>query len=197
MGARRLRPRDAADHDARDRIFGGPYGDPSWFSLIGGILFVLGFLCCIAAAFCMSGSFRRRVGLAGLAVLAYVGAISGAKVIHYFTFGPYKDWESRKDVEAFGSIDYLAVEKAVRGSASFRAIDPARAKWFIESTNGRYPVIYVGDFRGRSATLRVREGGLVERQITRDNGELMWVETNDQFPVAADVRRLRSVILCE
>jgi len=74
------------------------------------------------------------------------------------------------------------VDRAVSESFSFRrayTISPARARWFSEGTDGRYPVIYVGFDEGtyytRSATLRVRERGVVERQEMRDDGELIWI----------------------
>ena len=74
------------------------------------------------------------------------------------------------------------VNRAVTDSFSFQrayAISPARARWFLDGTDGRYPVIYVGFDEGthysRSATLRVREHGVVERQEMRDDGELIWI----------------------
>ena len=73
-------------------------------------------------------------------------------------------------------------DKAVTDSFSFRrayAISPARARWFLDGTDGAYPVIYVGFDEGthytRSATLRVREHGVVERQEMREDGELIWI----------------------
>ena len=74
------------------------------------------------------------------------------------------------------------VDRAVTESFSFRrayAISPTRVRWFSDGTDGRYPVIYVGFDEGthytRSATLRVREHGVVERQEMRDDGELIWI----------------------
>ena len=73
-------------------------------------------------------------------------------------------------------------DRAITDSFSFRrayAISPALARWFLDGTDGRYPVIYVGFDEGthytRSATLRVREHGVVERQEMRDDGELIWI----------------------
>jgi hypothetical protein len=75
-----------------------------------------------------------------------------------------------------------AVDRAVNESFSFRrayAISPTRVRWFSEGMDGRYPVIYVGFDEGthytRSATLRVREHCVVERQEMRDDGELIWI----------------------
>lgn len=77
------------------------------------------------------------------------------------------------------------VDRAVRESFSFRrayAISPTRVRWFPEGSNGGYPVIYVGFDEGthyaRSATLRVREHGVVERQEMKEDGELIWVADN-------------------
>ena len=74
------------------------------------------------------------------------------------------------------------VDKSIKDSFSFRrvyAISPTRARWFVDGTGGTYPVIYVGFDEGthytRSATLRVRERGVVERQEMRDDGELIWI----------------------
>jgi hypothetical protein len=74
------------------------------------------------------------------------------------------------------------VDRAVTNSFSFRrvyAINPTRARWFVEGKDGRYPVIYVGFDEGthytRSATLRVRDHGVLERQEMREDGELIWV----------------------
>ena len=74
------------------------------------------------------------------------------------------------------------VDRAVTASFSFQrayAISPERAHWFLDGTDGRYPVIYVGFDEGthytHSATLRVREHGVVERQEMRDDGELIWI----------------------
>src|ERR1051325_235926 len=74
------------------------------------------------------------------------------------------------------------VDRAVTDSFSFRrayAISPERACWFPDGTDGRYPVIYVGFDEGthytRSATLRVREHGVVERSEMREDGELIWI----------------------
>ena len=74
------------------------------------------------------------------------------------------------------------VDRAVTESFSFRrayAISPTRARWFSEGTDGRFPIIYVGydmdTHYTRSATLRVREHGVVERQELRDDGELIWI----------------------
>jgi hypothetical protein len=74
------------------------------------------------------------------------------------------------------------VDRAVTDSFSFRrayAISPERARWFLDGTDGADPIIYVGFDEGthytRSATLRVREHGVVERQEMRGDGELIWI----------------------
>jgi hypothetical protein len=74
------------------------------------------------------------------------------------------------------------VDRAVTDSFSFPrayAISSERARWFLDGTDGRYPVIYVGFDEGthytRSATLRVREHGVLERQEMRDDGKLIWI----------------------
>ena len=76
----------------------------------------------------------------------------------------------------------VEVERAVAASFSFRrafAISSTRARWFVDGTDNRNPIIFVGFDEGshytRSATLRVREHGIVERQETRDDGELIWI----------------------
>ena len=83
--------------------------------------------------------------------------------------------------EPWGSA-YAYVDRAVTESFSFRrahAISPERVRWFYEGTDGSYPVINVGFDEGthytRSATLRVREHGVVDRQEMRDDGELIWI----------------------
>ena len=73
-------------------------------------------------------------------------------------------------------------DKAVTDSLSFRracAISPDRARWFVDGTDGTTnPVVYIGYDMGthytRSATLRVREGHIIEREEMRDDGELIW-----------------------
>ena len=77
------------------------------------------------------------------------------------------------------------VDRAVTDSFSFRrayAISPERARWLLDGMDGSYPVIYVGFDEGthytRSATLRVREHGVVERQEMREDGELIWIADN-------------------
>jgi hypothetical protein len=77
------------------RYFGGDYGDIEWFDPIANGLLLLGFLCCVAAAFLCSGTFRHRLGLAGLAVVGYIASVSAAMIVCYFTLGPQKDWERR------------------------------------------------------------------------------------------------------
>jgi hypothetical protein len=79
----------------------------------------------------------------------------------------------------------LDVDRAATETFSFRrayAISPTRARWFSEGTDDGYPVIYVGFDEGthytRSATLRVREHGVVERQEMREDGDLIWVADN-------------------
>lgn len=74
------------------------------------------------------------------------------------------------------------VDQAITDSFSFRrvhAISPTRARWFVDGSAGPYPIIYVGFDEGthytRSATLRVREHGVIERQEMRDDGELIWI----------------------
>ena len=76
----------------------------------------------------------------------------------------------------------VEVDRAVTDSFSFlraHALNPSRARWFVDGTDGGFPVIYVGFDEGthytRSATLRVREHGVVERQEMRDDGELIWI----------------------
>ena len=71
----------------------------------------------------------------------------------------------------------------VINSASFRrvhSISASRARWFIDGTNGGYPIVYVGFDEGthytRSATLRVQPNGVVEREMMRGDGELIWME---------------------
>lgn len=77
------------------------------------------------------------------------------------------------------------VDRAVEASASFRyaqAIDRQRVIWFSEGTDGHCTLIYVGFDIGthtcRSATLRVSEHGVVERQEMRDDEELIWIADN-------------------
>ena len=81
-----------------------------------------------------------------------------------------------------GPVVITDVDRAVTESFSFRrahAISPERVRWFSEGTDGSYPVINVGFDEGthytRSATLRVREHGVVERQEMRNDGELIWI----------------------
>jgi len=81
-----------------------------------------------------------------------------------------------------GPVVSTDVDRAVTESFSFRrahAISPERVRWFYEGTDGSYPVINVGFDEGthytRSATLRVREHGVVERQEMRNDGELIWI----------------------
>lgn len=69
----------------------------------------------------------------------------------------------------------------VENSPSFRracAISSTRVRWFSEGMDGGYPVIYVGFDEGthytRSATLRVRGDGVVERQEMWKDGESIW-----------------------
>jgi hypothetical protein len=74
-------------------------------------------------------------------------------------------------------------DKAVTESFSFRrahSISPERARWFVDGIDGTTnPVIYVGFDMGthytRSATLRVRDNHIIEREETREDGELIWV----------------------
>jgi hypothetical protein len=74
-------------------------------------------------------------------------------------------------------------DKAVTDSLSFRrawAISPNRVRWFVDGIDGTTnPVVYIGYDMGthytRSATLRVREGHIIEREEMRDDGELVWV----------------------
>ena len=82
-----------------------------------------------------------------------------------------------------GCASHSSLSGAVEASSSFRrAYDtsPERARWFVDGTNDEYPVIYVGYDMGthytRSATLRVRKDGVVEREIMTEDGELIWVE---------------------
>ncbi len=77
------------------------------------------------------------------------------------------------------------VDRAVETPASFqraRAIDRDRVVWFSDGVDGHYPIIYVGFDTGthtcRSATLRVREHGVVGRQEMREDGELIWIADN-------------------
>ena len=77
------------------------------------------------------------------------------------------------------------VDRAVETSASFRyaqSIDRSRVIWFSEGTDNNDPIIYIGFDMGthtcRSATLRIREHGVVERQEMRDDGELVWIADN-------------------
>jgi hypothetical protein len=74
------------------------------------------------------------------------------------------------------------LDTLVVNSASFRrvhGISASRARWFIDGTNGGCPIIYVGFDEGthytRAATLRVR-GQVVEREVMREDGELLWIE---------------------
>src|SRR5689334_1740331 len=80
-----------------ERYFGGPYGDSSWFTPVGDVLFVLGFACCVAAPFFAAAPLRRRFALLGLAVFGYIAAIFAAMILVYVIFGPEKDWERRQD----------------------------------------------------------------------------------------------------
>jgi hypothetical protein len=80
----------------------------------------------------------------------------------------------------------VETDQAITNSFSFRrvrAINPERARWFVDGTDGNYPVIYVGFDEGwhytRSATLRVRDHYIIERQEMRDDGELTWVPDNN------------------
>src|SRR5262249_40788295 len=73
-------------------------------------------------------------------------------------------------------------DRAITDSVSFRrahAISPTRDRWFVDGSDGMYPVIYVGYDMGthytRSATLRLRELGFIERQEMREDGELIWI----------------------
>ena len=82
-----------------------------------------------------------------------------------------------------GCAQRSGVDDAVASSFSFRQaqdIGGSRALWFLDGTDGGYPVVYVGFDEGthttRVATLRVREHGVVERQEMREDGELIWVE---------------------
>jgi len=75
------------------------------------------------------------------------------------------------------------LDTLVFNSPSFRrvqSISASCARWFIDGTNGGYPIIYVGFDEGthytRSATLRVRRHGVVEREVMREDGELIWIE---------------------
>jgi len=81
-----------------------------------------------------------------------------------------------------GPVVSTDVDRAVTESLSIsraHAISPERVRWFYEGTDGSYPVINVGFDEGthytRSATLRVREHGVVDRQEMRDDGELIWI----------------------
>ena len=81
-----------------------------------------------------------------------------------------------------GCSHHSTVSDAIHCSASFRraySINPIRARWFVDRMDGRYAVVYMGFDEGthytRLATLRVRERGVVEREVLRDDGELIWI----------------------
>ena len=82
-----------------------------------------------------------------------------------------------------GCAQRSGVDDAVASSSSYRRaqdIGGSHARWFRDGANGGYPVVWVGFDEGthvtRFATLRIREHGMVERQETRDDGDLVWVE---------------------
>jgi len=77
------------------------------------------------------------------------------------------------------------VDRAVETSSSFRraqTIDRSRVIWLSEGTDEHYTLVYVGFDMGthtcRSATLRVSEHGIVERQEMTKDGDLIWIADN-------------------